>query len=378
MFNWVINIFNIITGKGKGKKRKEQIVISSADGQSISVSSTQEISPEERKRKEKERILKESKDLLNKLKIYVSYFDFPYITSIHSQSVMLHETFEYNDELNIYKLQQFHMYYTEHLLELLHKIKKSHDEHYTIVTSQVKSYEEKINNLKKYINDIVNNDVKDQSQMKARYSQTMVLQLNAIYNCLVDKFDDFRFKDSRNLKPFSKIKNSNLFYSISSEVFTKAIEYDYTNNYQYKEFYIERKLLGKLQKNLFNISFINVFICGDLEFELFKIDDTNDYFIYIPSMCIFKFVDYNTLKEFVIESNTKYGAYKIELDSYNKKLTELKIKKDDVRKFDDKTLNTLKGYMDKIEDVELVEQLTSIDIERQNLESILNLERLEI
>ena len=93
---------------------------------------------------------------------------------------------------------------------------------------------------------------------------------------------------------------------------------------------------------------------------------------------MFKFVDYNTLKAYIAESNTKYGSYNLELETYTKKLTELKIKKDDIRNFDDKTINTIKGYMEKIEDVELVEKITSIDVERQNLESILKLERLEI
>ena len=376
MFTWIINIF-----KGKKNKLQEQIVITSPDGkQSVVVNNKAipEITPEERAKNDKKRVLKESLDKLNKLKIYVNYFDFPYITSIYNQSVILHEIFESNDELNMNKLDQFHMYYTDHLLEMLQKIKKSHDEHYVIVSAQVKSYESKISTLKDYIVDIVNNDIKESDNIKARYSQNMVMQLNSIYNCLIDKFDDFRFKTSKNLKLYSQIKKSNLFYQIPSELFTSIIDFNYENNYKYQEFWVERKLMGRLQKNLFNIKFVNVFICGDLNFELFKIDDTNDHFIYVPNTCVFKFVDYNTLKAYIAESNTKYGSYNLELETYTKKLTELKIKKDDIRNFDDKTINTIKGYMEKIEDVELVEKITSIDVERQNLESILKLERLEI
>lgn len=373
MLTWIINIF-----KGKKNKLKEQIVITS-NNQTITKNKTlEEITPEQRRRNEKKRILKESSDKLNRLKIYAHYFDFPYITSIYNQSLILHDIFVNNDDLNINKLDQFHMYYTDNLLELLQKIKKSHDEHYTIIVSQVKSYESKIRDLRDFITNIEINDIKDSDNIKARYSQNMIMQLNSIYNCLIDKFEDFRFKSPKQYKNYSSFKNSNLFYQIPSDVFASLVEFTYDNNYKYQEYWIERKLLGKLQKNLFNIKFINVFICGELNFELFKIDETNDYFIYIPNSTVFKFVDYNTLKPYITQSTTKYGSYSVELETYTKKLTELKIKKDDIRNFDDKTLNTLKGYMEKIEDVDLVENITSIDVERQNLESMLKLERLEI
>ena len=125
MFTWIINIF-----KGKKNRLKEQIVISSSDGTSTAIISkhgvqngtVNEITPEERNEIHRKKVIKESTDKLNKLKIYVNYFDFPYITSIYNQSLIIHDIFNSNKELNINKLDQFHMYYTDHLLELLQKI----------------------------------------------------------------------------------------------------------------------------------------------------------------------------------------------------------------------------------------------------------------
>ena len=52
------------------------------------------------------------------------------------------------------------------------------------------------------------------------------------------------------------MKKSNLFYQIPSELFSSSIDFAYENNYKYQEFWVERKLMGRLQKNLFNIKFI--------------------------------------------------------------------------------------------------------------------------
>ena len=155
-----------------------------------------------------ETVLKDSKQRLNKLKIYVGFFDNKTITDIYNQTEIVHDVFAGNKELNHRKLEQYHYYYTEHLIELLQKLKKSKEENIAVITSQLKSIDNKISTTKAKVSGITQGDTKKLNNTKHQYAQYMSLQLASIYNCLVEKFDDFRFKKHHNLVTYTNDKGT--------------------------------------------------------------------------------------------------------------------------------------------------------------------------
>ena len=97
-------------------------------------------------------------------------------------------------KFSLQKLEQYHYYYTDHLIELLQKLKTSKDENIAVITSQVKSLDNKIATGQKKSNQILQGTIKKMTNDKAQYAQVVSLQLASIYNCMVDNFNDFRFK----------------------------------------------------------------------------------------------------------------------------------------------------------------------------------------
>lgn len=365
MFTWIINIFR--------RNKKDTVTLELQQEGNMAQSVTQQIQQDP-----SVTILRESQTRINKLKVYANYFDNRTLTDILNQSEVIHDVFENNKELSFKKLEQYHYYYTDHLLELLQKLKTSKDENIAIIASQVKSLENKIANGKKKSNQILQGDIKKLNNDKSQYAQVMSLQLASIYNCMVDNFNDFRFKKRNALTTYTAKNGTELAWSLPSELFLSLTDYKSENQYTWEDYHIERKLMGRLQKHLFLIDFVGVCYSGDSNFEIFKFSDNDDYFIYIHAQGIFKFLEYRRIQDLCTTDNTKYGELCREVDEFEDKKVEIQSRLTEIKKVDSKVAATLKEYLKKIEDIELINTITEVDVERQNLQSILELTRIEI
>lgn len=365
MFKWIINIFR--------KKKKDVITIEIDPSKTLALQTQTQI-----KQDPSTIILNDSQNRINKLKIYANYFDNVLITNILNQTEIVHDVFLNNKELNFNKLDQYHYYYTDHLLELLQKLKTSKDENFAVISTQIKSIESKIASGRKKSNQILQSDIKKTDNSKAQYAQTMSLQLAAIYNCMVDSFNDFRFKKLKQFTTYTAKTGTELAWTLDTDLFLSLIKYDTNGQYAYEDFKIERKLMGKIQKHLFLIDFVGICYSGDSSFEVFKISDSNDYFIYIHELGIFKFIDYRKIQEFLTTENTKYGNLNKEIDELENKKVEIKSRITEYKNIDFKTEKVLKTYLVKIEDMEMINKISEVDLERKNLQSILDLTMLEV
>lgn len=364
MFKWIINIF-------KGTKKDTVSIDMEVDG-TMSQSITKQIQTDPN-----EMVLKDSQDRINKLKVFANYFDNRTLTDILNQTEVIHDVFANNKELSFKKLEQYHYYYTEHLIEMLQKLKMSKDENISVIASQVKSLNNKINNGKKKCEQIANGS-SIKSNENAKYAQYMSLQLASIYNCMVDNFNDFRFKKRGSLTTFTAKFGTDFAWSLPSDLFISLTDYNSANQYVWEDYHIERKLMGRIQKNLFHIEFIGICYSGDSNFEIFKISDTDDYFMYIHAQGIFKFLEYRKIQDLCNKDNTKYGELMREIDAFEDKKVEIQSRLTEIKKVDSKVSETLKEYLKKIEDIELINTISEVDVERKNLQSILELTRIEI
>lgn len=364
-FTWIVNIF-----KKKSKVTIEQQIHDNEDKDT----------PTTKVQKDPfDIVINDSVNILADLKIFVNYFGDDLLDKIHQQTNIVHDVFSGNRDLNYKKLEQFHYYYTAHLLELLRKLKKKKDEKHLVLNSQIKAVKDNYTKNKTKHQSIITNSVKKVDNNKAKYAEYISLQLTAIYNCLVSNLSDFRYKTKYNLHTFVNEYGIDLAWNINSALFQQLTEFDKTNQYVYQEYTIERKLLGKLQKNLFKIQFIGV-VKLDTQtdvFELYKIAETDDYFIFIHDTGIFKFINFDLLKPQCIDSNTRYGRLGTDLLDQENKLKQLQFK---VKENTDASEihDVLEKYLATINGVELLDDFSKIDVERQNLQSILDLTRLEV
>lgn len=369
MFKWIINIF-----KFKKETTVNNTVVSNTtyDVATYGVSNQQ---PDAYTL-----IINESTKKLNLLKIYVNYFFYRPLTDIYNQTKTIHNIFENNKDLKYNKLKQVHYMYTDNLLELLKNYKKSCDENEGILTSQIES---SIANLDQITKDLKNiqKQITSLDNDKKKYSNYMSLQLNIMYNCLVDKFDDFRFTELHRLSVFS-LKNDylKLAYKIPKDLFNSLIEYDLSTNmfYEYRMYFIERQLMGKLNKNIFNIEFICMFKEGANILELFKIKDTDTYFIFSVHTGLYKIVAYDLVKNYMSDINTELGSLIADGELYELKITKLNNQKENINVMSDEVKKTLDEYLHKINEYDFLNNLQEIDTDRLNLEAVLKMSRLDV
>lgn len=336
--------------------------------------------PEEPDTSDYDKRIEESSMRLKTLKKFADFFNMAVISNIYSQSYYLHKLFVDNKLLNVNKLDQFHYYYTDKLFDLLEKVKKGREDRINHIASRKVVIQDKIKNIDAHIDKYLEN-VRDSAKYKMSHSTKITTQLSALYNCLLANIDDFRYKSPSQITLFRKHLDSDAFYTVPAEVMPEILKFKETktetNSYTYNEYTIERKLMGRLLKNLFGVTFIGSFLSGSTYFELFQITNTEDYFIYLEDTNTFKFVDFNLIKKYISDNTTKVKDYTDERNEYHLKLIEIKTMESNKDIFDPESIETLKMYLDKIESVELVEDIVDVDTERRIIESMLSLERLE-
>lgn len=371
MFKWVINIFKT---NNNSPATLEESYDSDSNSNYVAEVDIVKVNPDVE-------ILENSKRLLNMLKNFKTYFKTKIVDDIYNQTEIIHEIYNDNASLTFKKLDQYHYYYTNHLIELLDKLRKTIDEDTNVIKTKLKMIDNKVRTTNEHYLNIVNNNIKDIKKHEIQYASYMSLQLSSIYNCMAEKFNDFRFKKTYEFTNFNKVQgNDNLSWTIPNEVYLDIVKFDKTNQYSWDEYWIDRLLMGKLQKNLFLITYEGCMISGSNTIEIFKIIETNEFFMYNADTYTFSFLDYTKVAEYCVEANTKFNEISKTLDDYKRSQLELNKQLDNIIKHHLKAdvKSVLQTYLTKIEDMELLDKISTTDIETQNLEAILAIQQMEI
>jgi hypothetical protein len=382
--NWFINIFSF--GK-KGKKKVKAIVSNSQQEQESMMASV----AQQMQRDPHEMVMDLSQKHLNDLKIYVNYFsEEDLMEKVHTQTQVIHEVFNENKDLNYKQLEQFHMYYTDHLLEVLKNLKKKYDEKNLVFKSQIKALKEIVSKHQEKETKI-NVDNKKANNNKAQYASFITLCLTSIYNCIVTKFDDFRFKSKDQLLKLTYTYKYGLDFAweVPMTIFEKVTELltdEMTDSkgqklgapYKYNGYTIERNLLGRLNRHHYHVTFIGTFRLEGQEdyFELFQISDTEDYFIIHVEFGLLRFVDINVLSEFMKDRNTKLGQIVNTISENEDQIRDLTFKMKDTPRFTGEIKEMMNKYIETISKQELITDFSTVDHHRRNLEAIMELERM--
>lgn len=309
-------------------------------------------------------ILNESNRMLSKLQLLSVYFGEDTIYKIYLRSQVIHKLFENNPELDINKLELFHLQFTASLIELLRKIKKNNENNISILFDEVQVNKEMVEKL----NDSVyteNNFNID----KQRQALKINLSLRKLFQVLSDDSSDDPL--SKNINAFSSRFAPDFFFSIDNKLFDDLVSYKdnevYTSNYAV----IQKKLMGLLCKYDFKTEFFCGLKSGSQVIEVYKFTDTERHFLYFPARNLFVFLDVAKISGVDWSNNLSKKEKLIhELNDKNDKLLSSAGAMKANMPADIKTL--LIEDLKKLEDINFLQNLSNIDVQANILKTMLN------
>ena len=308
-------------------------------------------------------IIKDSGKRLVVLKLLSNFFNHPDFIGVLIRTKIIHELFESNKSLDINKLELFHIQYTNSLVDLFQKLKKSKEQQYLLVSNEIHINEDFIGKLSTGIEET---KFSDQTKDHAQKMSQKIEQLYKIF--ALDSSESFAWDEIIN---FSNSKQAEYYRPISLEQYEQLTCVD-RKVYENVFAKFERKLLGRLNILQFKIKFMCGLVCNDHVIEVYEFRDSNDKFIFVANEKSFYFLDEKDAKEFDLSKN-KSAKNKIvnQLEQKNSVLREqLSYIKTSLP---NDVEEVLKSYLDKISSVDFLDELQNVDEQTNILKAMLNI-----
>lgn len=310
-------------------------------------------------------IIKDSNRRLTRLKLLADFFQNVDLISIMIRTNLIHQTFNDSTELDINKLELFHLQFTDSLIELFQKIKKAKEQQIIIVKKEIVLNNEYIDKIR--LTETSNNF----EQERKFHNATASVTLRRLYNYLAEnKSDDF---DWNEMASFTYKYRSGYYRVLGTEQFKQITAGGHPSmNYQQSYVTIERKLLGKLNKQQFKVRFLCGMQYHNTTLELFSIFQDDELFLYHVEERRFFLIDETMLKDIDININTSRQSNLVkELKDRNVLLDhELEHMKQNLKEEQKKLLD---DYLNTISTVDFLTQLQNVDEQTNILRTMLNL-----
>jgi hypothetical protein len=309
-------------------------------------------------------ILNQSNRMLSKLQLLSVFFGDDVIYKIYLRSQVIHKLFETNPELDVNKLDLFHLQFTQSLIDLLRKIKKNNESNISLVFDEIQINKELIDKLNDPFYTQANFNLE-----KQRQALKVNLSLRKLFQVLSDNLTDNPL--SKNINAFSSRFAADFFYTITPELLDEITTYNTKDVYTDEYATIQRKLMGVLCKYDFKTEFYCGLKSGTQIVEVYKFVDADRYFLYSPSDSLFVFLDVTKIANIDLTNN---------LSKKEKLMHELKDKNDKLegnaaamKSFMPPEIKTLLADdYKKISDINFLENISNIDVQANILKSMLN------
>lgn len=308
-------------------------------------------------------ILKNSRAEISRLQLLSAFFEEEVLYRIYLRSQVIHQLFENNEELDIDKLDLFHVQFTASLVALLKKIKKSNEKGVGLIYDEIDLNRELIGKM----GDVVSLE-KSFNLDKQRQSLKINQSLRRLYEVLSGHSAEFPF--SKHINSFNARYSKDFFYDISPEQFTELIGFEPGAMYINVNASIERKLMGLLCKHEFRTAFFGGLKSGQMVLELYRFLDIDQHFLFFPRRNLFLLADPGTL-EGVDWSN--------QLSEREKIIQEMSFKNDQLTS-DAAALKTylpreiialLEENLIRITDISFLDHLQNFDVQANILKTML-------
>jgi hypothetical protein len=309
-------------------------------------------------------ILNQSNRMLSKLQLLSVFFGDDVIYKIYLRSQVIHKLFEANPELDVNKLDLFHLQFTQSLIDLLRKIKKNNESNISLVFDEIQINKELIDKLNDPFYTEANFNLE-----KQRQALKVNLSLRKLFQVLSDNLTDNPL--SKNINAFSSRFAADFFYTITPELLDELTAYIDKDVYTDEYATIQRKLMGVLCKYDFKTEFYCGLKSGNQIIEVYKFINADRYFLYSPSDSLFVFLDVAKIANIDFSNN---------LSKKEKLMHELKDKNDKLEGnaaamksfMPPEIKNLLADDYKKISDINFLENISNIDVQANILKSMLN------
>ncbi|WP_374461000.1 hypothetical protein [Chryseobacterium taeanense] len=303
--------------------------------------------------------MSQSKRRLTKLKLLANFFENVDIISIYIKTDIIHNLFQENKELDYSKLELFHLQYTDSLIELLTKIKKQKENDMLAVIKEIE-----VNN--KYIANFEEKHTDGFETERKMYSGIFSNHLKNLYKDLTE--DKFRLKWDSVLYFYKKYASE--FYR--SNVDEELLKSGAFPAYQYQDYQIERKLLGRLNIQNFKVRFVCGYSITGNEYELFKIFQSEDHFIFDIEGRKMYLIDPKKMEKLdTMPNESNLGTIVSQLKSKNEHLDEAMNERKKI--LPEQVINVLKDYIKNLENTDIMSKIFDINEETNILRAMLNL-----
>jgi hypothetical protein len=309
-------------------------------------------------------IINESNRIISKLQLLSVFFGDDIIYKIYLRSQVIHQLFEDNPELDINKLELFHLQFTQTLLELLRKIKKNNEKSILILLDEIQLNKDLIAKIRETIFSA------DQFRLEQQRQALKVnTSLRKLYQVLSDDSSEYPF--SKNINSFSARYSQDFYYEVSPALIMELIHYTPADVYSNAYAIIQRKLMGQLCKHEFRSSFYCGLRAGDMIAEVYQINDTDRYYLYFPAKELFLFCDISKISTSGASTDlSKKEGFIHELEAKNDQLNASinNIKTNipaDIR-------NLLVDNYKKLNDINFLQNISDVDVQANMLKSMLN------
>ncbi|MHA4895098.1 hypothetical protein ACXZ1K_10115 [Pedobacter sp. PWIIR3] len=308
-------------------------------------------------------ILKASRTEISRLQLLSVFFEEEALYKIFLRSQVIHQMFENNEDLDIDKLEIFHIQFTASLIELLKKIKKSNEKNVSLIYDEISLNKELIEKMSSSVFSEKNFNLDRQQQ-----SLKINLSLRKLFQVLSDQTEEFPF--SKNINSFSSRYAGDFYYDISSAQLGELIDFVPKDMYVNAHASIQRKLMGQLCKFDFRTEFYCGLKSGQLIIEVYKFLDQDRYFLFFPSRNLFLFCELNDLKGIDFANHQSEKARIIQELSY--KNDTLSSSSAALKTYiPAEIINLLKENYHKISDINFMDHLNNYDVQANILKAML-------
>ena len=314
------------------------------------------------------RILSESVTIISRLQLLSVFFEEDLIYRIFIRSQVIQKLFEHNPELDINKLELFHLQYTESIIDLLRKIKKTNEKNLTLLSDEIELNNELITKIS-----ASTQEERNFYQEAQKHTIEVNQSLSNLYQNLSDYSSDDPF--SKNIKFFSTQFSKSFFHTVSDGFIYGLMEYEPEHIYKNGYGTIEKKLMGLQCKHDFKNTFYCGLVSGNLVVEIYKLIGEEVYFLFYPDKKLF--TDFPFTKISTIQLSD-------ELSRKNKIIKELEERNDSLKNSEsavktnlpEDVAKLLVAYNEKISAIDFIDFIDDYDVQANILKTMLNTDRI--
>jgi hypothetical protein len=316
---------------------------------------------------ERKQILNESNHAIGRLQLMSAFFEAEIVYKIYLRTQVIHRLFESNPELDIHRLDLFHLQFTEPVMELLKKVKKKNEKSVVLIFEEMELNKGLISRLETEL-------FEEQQYERERAAQVQKIgsSISNLYQNLADLSTDVPFP--KDITRFSETYAREYFAEIPATLLENLIHFNPDEVYQNAYGIIHKKLMGLQCKHRFGNQWLGGLRCRRQTLELYKMSDLDKFFLYYPERNLFLFLDTALLEGVELtEPLSKKAKFIQELIAKNEAL-ELSI--DDKKKhLPAEVQKLLEEYLAKIADIDFLE-MNNFDVQANILKTMLNTDGL--